>query len=436
MKHPGTSRAVLAALLAAIAAVLAWRTSPFAANVDDQVRLYFGAYAGTVELRGGPRAEALRAELRAATARFSDPYLASRFVAAQTPYSPLTIASVAIAETVRPLAAPDRVLPWVLGEQTVLWAAMFALAWWARRPLPVCSFAWLLAAGLPLAWLHAHTHPFAPVPRAYACLFTALALALVATRGFGRWPTACLVLAAACHPLNQAVNLAVVLPTAVVLAGSPAAPALDRRALLRFGGVALLGVAAMLLVVSAANPRGSLALGTILAEQSAMDPAASWPVAKPLVQRLAIALGLPLAALVYRYCGPGRAALVALLVVATLVASGTLAPRGEYPTEYLSRVGGGWAAVLFGLCLRADLLPAFARLRGTARVAVIAALVALALPAAFPELTRSPNTIHRPLGGWPGGISLSPVEAECTRLLRWSGEWPARRPRPRTPGSR
>jgi hypothetical protein len=120
---------------------------------------------------------------------------------------------------------------------------------------------------------------------------------------------------------------------------------------------------------------------------------------------------------------------MAALVTASLVVSGTLAPAGAYPTEYLSRVGGAWAAVLFAVALRADLRPVRAHAGWAVPACVVAALAVIALPAAFPELTRSPNTVHRPLGGWPGGITLSPVESHCTRILRATGEWPARRPR-------
>ena len=138
-------------------------------------------------------------------------------------------------------------------------------------------------------------------------------------------------------------------------------------------------------------------------------------------------LGLPLAALVFRYSGPWRAALLGGFFAATVVAAGVLPPSGHYPTEYLNRFGGAWSAVLFGLCLRGDLLPVLSSLGAARRLAVILLAGLVALPAAFPEAAAVPQAIHRPLGGWPNGIRLSRVEAECLRIMRHTGGWPARR---------
>jgi hypothetical protein len=121
---------------------------------------------------------------------------------------------------------------------------------------------------------------------------------------------------------------------------------------------------------------------------------------------------------------------MALLFALTAVAAATLQPSGYYQGEYLSRLGGAWSAVLLGLCLRQDLLPDLGNWPPTARAAFIGAATIVALPAAFPELTQTPNAIHRPLGGWPGGIQLSAVETECIRILRETGDWPTRRGRP------
>ena len=192
--------------------------------MDDHVRLYFGGYVGRVQLAGGARAEALRAELAAATERFGDEYLASRFVTAQTPYSPLTTAYVAVAETVRPLL-PVRGVHWVLGVQTLAWLALLALALYVRGRLPACRTTWFLAVGLALSWMHVHTSPFIPSPRATSCLFTGLALALAATGASERWAAGSLLLAAAAHPYNQAINLAVVLPACAILDGTALPPA-------------------------------------------------------------------------------------------------------------------------------------------------------------------------------------------------------------------
>jgi len=427
---------VPAAVLVALAAVFAWRTAPLAANVDDHVRLYFGGYVGVKQVAGGPEAAALRAELQRSTLGFRDEYLASRFVTASTPYSPLTLASVAVAETLRPLLPATRVLPWMLGEQALLWAVVLGLALRGRALLPSCSVPWFLAVGLALAWIHGHTSPLYPVPRAFACLFTGLALALAATGASFRWAAACAVLAAASHPYNQAVNLAVALPAAAVLAGTPAAPALTRKAALRLGAVAVAALGASLLVLYVANPRGDLGVGRILGERLVFDPAGSWRMSRTLLQRLAVAVGLPLGALVLRYCGWRRAAVLGAYCAATLVAAATLQPAGHYPTEYLSRVGGAWVSLLFGLCLRGDLLPDLSALVPTRRAAVVVCTALVSLPAAFPELTGVPNLVHRPLRGWPGGVRLSPVEEECIRILRQFADWPPlRRPRQGTGGS-
>jgi hypothetical protein len=427
---------VLAAVLLVLSAVFAWRTAPLAANVDDHVRLYFGGYVGLKQLAGGPQAAALRTELQRSTLGFRDEYLASRFVTASTPYSPLTLAAVAVAETLRPLLPPTRVLPWVLGEQAVLWALILGLALRARALLPACPLPWFLALGLTLAWIHGHTSPFYPVPRAFACLLTGLALALAATGASFRWAAACALLAAASHPYNQAVNLAVALPAAAVLAGTPAAPALTRQTGLRLGAVAVAALGASLLMLYVANPRGDFGVGGILGERLVFDPAGSWRMSRTPLQRLIVAVALPLGALVLRYCGWRRATVLGAYCAATLVAAATLQPAGHYPTEYLSRVGGAWVAVLFGLCLRGDLLPDLSALVPARGAAVVVCTALVTLPAAFPELTGVPNVVHRPLRGWPGGIRLSPVEEECIRLLRQFASWPpVRRPRQGTGGS-
>jgi hypothetical protein len=426
MRNPGPSGA-LTALLLAIAAVFAWRVSPLAANMDDQVRLYFGGYVGAAQLGGGARAAGLRAEVERTTAAIADEYLASRFVTAQTPYSPLTMAAVASAEALRPLLGPRRVLPWILREQTLLWAVMLALAVGVRAWLPACPLAWFLAVSLALSWIHAHTSPLYPVPRAFACLFTGLALALAATGASPRGAAACLALAGFAHPYSQALNLAVALPAAALLAETPAAPALRRRGGLVLATVAIASLAAALAVLYAANPRSVLGVGTILGERAAIDFGHNWEMSRTLLQRLSVAIGLPLLGLVFRYAGPRRAAALGAFLLATLLAAGLLAPAGHYPTEYLSRIGAAWSAVLFGLCLRSDLLPDLASLAWPRRLAVIALACLVALPAAAPELAAVPQTIHRPWGGWPQGIRLSPVELECLRILRQTGNWPARR---------
>jgi hypothetical protein len=425
MRNPGPSRA-LTALLLVIAAVFVWRTSPLAANVDDHVRLYFGGYVGTTQLAGGTRAAALRQEVQETTARIANEYLASRFVTAQTPYSPLTLASVAAVETVRPLLRPERVLPWVLGERTLVWAAMLALALWARTRLPACPLAWFLAVALTLSWIHAHTSPLYPVPRAFACLFTGLGLALAATGASMRWPIACVVLAAAAHPVSQTMNLAVALPAAAILAGTPAAPALVRRPGIGLALLAMGAVAGAFLVLHAAAPRGALDIAAILGERATFDFAGNWAAARTPMQRFAVGLGLPLVALVVRYAGPCRGALLAAFFAVTLLASGVLPPAGHYPNEYLNRIAGAWSAVLFAVFLRGDLLPDLSALGYPRRLGVIALAGLVALPAALPELASVPQTIHRPLGGWPQGIRLSRVEIECLRILRQTGGWPAR----------
>jgi hypothetical protein len=429
----GTAARLLTATLLLVGAVFVRRTMPLAANVDDHFRLYFGGYVGVAELRGGEEARSLRDELRATTRRIGDPYLASRFVTAQTPYSPLTTAYVAVAETVRPLLPTVRGVHWVLGVQTMAWLALLALALHVRRKLVACSATWFLAVGLALSWMHVHTSPFIPTPRATACLFTALALALAATGVSARWAIACVLLAAASHPYNQAIDLAVVLPAAAILAGTAAAPALPSRAAWRLTAVALGGVMAAILVMAATSPGGGVDLGRIWGERSTLDPAANWAASQPEVRRLSIAIGLPLAALVFRYAGWRRAAAISLLFAVTVIAAATLAPSGYYTAESVKRLGGAWVAFLFGLCLRADLLPDLRAIPAPRRFAIAAALVAVALPAAFPEVAHVQGTTHQPLRGWPGGLlmtvgGMGQVEAECMRIMR---ERSPRRARPR-----
>lgn len=414
----------LTSLLAVIAATFAFRASPLTANVDDHVRLYLGGRVGAVQLRGGTRAEELRVELHGTTESIRNEFLASRFVAAQTPYSPLSIAWVAALEVVRPIFGPERILPWILRTQTLLWAVMLTVALWARRRLPACPVHWFVATGLTLAWIHAHTSPFYSVPRSFACLFTGLAVALGSTGASARWAAACLALAAVAHPYTQAMNVSVALPAGAILAGTAAAPALRGRAGLALALAAIVTVAGAAVLTYAANPRGTLGVGAILGERATFDFARNWRLSEIPMQRLAVGIGIPLSALAYRYAGVGRAAILAGFLAATLLAAGVLPPVGHYPTEYLSRIGGAWSAVLLGLCLRGNLLPDLSSISVPHRLAVVVLTGLVALPAALPELVGAQHAL-RPWGGWPGGIRLSRVEIECLRILRQDG-WPAR----------
>jgi hypothetical protein len=193
----------------------------------------------------------------------------------------------------------------------------------------------------------------------------------------------------------------------------------------RFAATGSAAVAAALAVVALANPRSSLALAGLLGERPVFNPAGAWALLGTPVFRLSVAVGLPLVALVFRYCGRGRAAALAVYVAVTLVSAATLPPAGHYPGEYLSRVGGGWVAVLFGLCLRQDLLPDLTSAAVGRRAAVIAATVLVALPAAVPELANVPSAIHRPLGAPPPRLSV--VEWQCLRILGRTPVWPATR---------
>jgi hypothetical protein len=433
-----TARA-LTVVLILIAVVFARRVMPLAANVDDHFRLYFGGYVGLVQLAGGEAARSLGEELRSSTRRFADRYLAARFVTAQTPYSPLTTATVAAAEAARPFLPAVRGVPWVLGVQTLAWLAVLALALWLRARLPACGTAWFLAVGLALTWMHVHTSPFLPAPRAVTCLFTGLSLALAATGTSERWAALCLFLAAAAHPYNQAVNLAVVLPATALVAGTAAAPALRGRTALRLAGLAVAGVAVAVLAVAAGGPGAGVDLGNMWGERRVLDPVASWRTAQPLALRLTALVGLPTVALVLRSGGRARAAGMAALFVASVVAASTLQPVGDYPGEYLQRIGGAWVAFLFGLCLREDPLGRLPSMRAPRRLAVAAAVVLASLPAAFPELAGVRGTTHQPLRGWPGGAlltmdGLGRVEAECMRIMRERPLRGRRRSRPRVQG--
>lgn len=417
---------VLRVLLLVIAVIAVLRTMPLAANVDDQVRLYFGGYVGRVQLAGGAPAQDLAAALQAARERIADPYLTSRFAAAHTPYSPLEVAVAAAAEFIRPLLPEVRILPWILGVQTALWLFVLAVADRARARLPECSLAWFLAAALALSWIHPHTQPFSPVPRAFACLFTGLALALAATGASARWAVACALAAAASHPYNQVVNLGVVLPAAAVVGGTELAPHLRSRTAMKIAAIACAAVVVALAIVWLAHSGRGADVGAMLGDKTAFDPAQSWRAARPAALRLAIGIGLPLTALVGRYGGVGRAVAVGALFAATVLAAACLQPSGYYAGEYVSRVGGAWVALLFGLGLRRELLPDLANASVRRGWLVAAATAVVTLPAAVPEWARVPNTIHAPARGWPAGLrlrvaDLSPVEIECVRILRAGG---------------
>ena len=177
-----------------------------------------------------------------------------------------------MADTVRPWLRPVRALPWILGGQTLFWAAIVAFALARTRRAARGPAAWFLAVGLALAWIHAHTSPLYPVPRAFACLSPAWRWRWRRRALPARWSAACVVLAALAHPYNQAMNLAVALPAAAVLAGTPAAPALRHRAGAKLALVALGALALLRRRLALASPRG-LSVVRILGEQ----PTGTWP---------------------------------------------------------------------------------------------------------------------------------------------------------------
>ena len=229
------------------------------------------------------------------------------------------------------------------------------------------------------------------------------------------------MLAGFAHPYSQAINLAVALPAALVVAGTAAAPALWSRRGLALATMAAASVAVALAVLYAANPRSALGVGAILGERATIDLGHNWAMSRTLLQRLSVGIGLPLGALVFRYAGVRRTAVLGAFFFATLLAAALLPPSGHYPTEYLSRVGGAWSAVLLGLCLRCDLLPDLTTLAWPRRLAVIALAGLVTLPAAAPELATVPQAIHRPwarLAGRhppePGGARV-PAHPETDR---------------------
>jgi hypothetical protein len=414
----------LAVSLSAALALLVVRTLPLLANRDDFIRLYFGGWVGAVTLSGSPEAPRLAEALAARARVFGDAYTASRFIAAQTPYSPWTIVLAGVADAVRVRILEAGLPAWALGVQTTSWLAVLGgaaiLAW---RVLPAGALACFAAAGLTLAWLHVHTNPLIPAPRGLATLALGVALALVITGRSEAWAHGSVLLAAIAHPYNQALNLCVVLPAALLLAGTPATAGGRPRTALRVAATAVCAVVLALAVVQAANPRGGVPIGAMLTHGASATPA-NWSENQPAVLRLCVSLLPVLAVLGWGYARTGRALAIVGLFVASVAAPALLWPGGAYPGEISNRVGGAWTALLFALCLRGDLAHAFARL--TPRWSQTAALVLAAsgVAGAVPEAVGIRDAPHyAPWLRIPRVESRPGVERECLSLIR---EWTAR----------
>jgi hypothetical protein len=408
----------LAVLLPALFVLFLVRNAPLLANRDDFLRLYFGGYVGCATLAGGAEAKLVKDELAVTGRAFGDEYRASRFIAAQTPYSPLTLGLVCAAERARSGWPGIDFATWALGVQTLSWlgllAAAAALTW---RALPERPLALFVAMGLTLVWMHVHTSPFVPAPRGVASLATALALVLVLTGRGERWAHLCAVVAAFAHPYNQALNLGVATVFVLAVAGTAATGGWRPRMAAR---VALTGAVALgsgFAIVRFANPRGVVSVSELFGYEDA-TLLLNWAANRLAVYRLVFGVGLALVAMVFRYAGARRAAVVAGLFLCTVGAPALLWPAGLYPGEVSNRVGGAWVAVLFALVLRGDLVPDFSRMTPRGRTATVAAIVLAAGAGAVPEILGIRSAPHyAPWLRHPRVETLPGVERECLALM-------------------
>ena len=409
---------VLAVLLPAILGLFVVRNAPVLANRDDFIRLYFGGYVGCTNLRGGQTASALHRELAAAGAAFGDEYRASRFKVAQTPYAPLTLVLVCGAERVRAWVHEVHLATWALGVQTGSWLALLAaaalLAW---RRLPRGALAAFVAAGLSLVWMHVHTNPLQPSPRAMACLGTSLALALVITGRSEGWAHACAIAAALSHPYNQAINLVIVIAFVLAIAGTPATAGWRRTVAARVGVTGALAVGVGLVMVRWASPGPGASVDEMWGYRDA-GLLAHWTANRAAVYRLVLAIGLPVTALALRYAGWARALAVAGLFALTVAAPAFVWPAGLYPGEMSNRVGGAWVAALFALCLRGDVVPDFAAMSPRRQRTAAAAVLLTATAGAVPEALGIRNAPHYAPWLRPPRVETMPgVERACLAIM-------------------
>lgn len=402
----------------AILVLFLFRNAPLLSNRDDFLRLYFGGYVGCVSVRGGAPADLVRREIAAAEKTFGNELRASRFKVAQTPYSPLTLALVCGAEGVRARLPDVDLATWALGIQTASWLALLAgAAMVARRQLPGGPRAWFLVVGLSLVWMHVHTTPFLPSPRAIAGLATGLALALVITGRGEPWAHACVVVGALSHPYNQAINLAIAAAFVPAVAGTRATAGWRPGMALRVALTAGAALALALAVVNRVNPRAAVAVDELWGYHE-LSVLTNWAANRPAVYRLLGTVGLPLAALVLRYAGAGRAALAGMAFALTVAAPAFLWPAGLYPGEVTNRVGGAWVAALFALCLRGDLLPDLSRTSARGRVATVTGVLVVAGAGAVPEALGIRNAPHYVPWRRQARVETLPgVERECLSII-------------------
>jgi hypothetical protein len=412
----------LACLLPAILGLFLVRNAPALANRDDFLRLYFGGYVGCATLRGGEAARLLHPELAAAGASFGDEYRASRFKVAQTPYAPLTLALVCGAERVRAWRPEVGMATWALGVQTVSWLALLAAAAvlvWTR--LPSQALAAFVVAGLSLVWMHVHTNPLLPSPRAMACLGTSLALALVITGRSEGWAHACAIAAALSHPYNQAINLPIAIAFVVAAAGTPATAGWRPASAARVAATGIMAVGVGLAVVRWASPGPGASVDEMWGYRDA-GLLANWAANRAAVYRLLFAVGVPLTALVLRYAGWARALVVAGSFGLTVAVPAFVWPAGLYPGEMSNRVGGAWVAALFALCLRADLVPDFSAIGPRLQKAVAAAVLLMAAAGAVPEAAGIRNAPHYAPWLRPPRVETMPgVERACLAIMARTG---------------
>ncbi|GEM_PF-5638625 len=411
----GAACAVSGALLVVALATL----SPFSMNWDDSVRYYLGGWVGGRMLVGGTDGERLRRTMDEGMEPLDD-VGKMRLLTAETPYSPLLMASVAVWEGVRGVFGRSRedVVAWILAFHTLLWASFLALAASvACLRFRLCSLSWWALSVVLLAWALAHGNPLLPVLRAYCVLLTGVAAAILAKGQGGRWACTLLALAALAHPLQQALVLGTVAVLGWVLAKRSTRdllcdPSLRRVAIVSVGAI-ILGA----LVCYVANPRPGTSVASLVQGGWGLHLEDNWLGNLRAFKRVTRRLGPIVIALTLYGGGWRRALLLALAFFGSLGAVACLFYSRAYPGEYVFRAGAGWSAVALALLLQND----FLRHASSLRVAWVRrctfGLIALGILLGV-RFSRDWHALQGIRGiRVPALSEFGPVERECLRLL-------------------
>lgn len=388
--------------------------NPWTCNGDDFIRYYAGGWIGA-RLLARADAEDLRAELRSGTARLEGTQRL-RFVTAQTPYSPLLVATVPLAEAVRRETGPVGRPPvgWIFAFQVVLWVGCFVTAAWvAHARLEASSVPWLIVSCALLALVSSHTHPLGPVPRGYCLLLTGLAFALHAQGGAERYVWLLLLLAALFHPIQEGMLLSVGAAFGWILARrGPLALARD-PATRRLACVVAASLAISGLVVWLSLPGKQVDVTRLVGGGFGWEVPRNWHENIKALSRMSRRLGPLLFLFAWIEAGWIRAAAILAVFLGSLAGVAALFSSPEYPGEYVLRMSGAWSVLAFTLMLRNDLL---ARARGKGRAAQVAVFVGcVGLIALF---GRNQQPLERLLQTRAADqLAIGPVEQECLRIL-------------------